>query len=136
MALELINFTIAGHASLDTNQQLNVIAGGIQFIRAPGYPFRTRPMHFISTVRVNELDDIGETPEIRIEIIGPDGEARVMFTAVGGGNWDLENSIVPDMPFVVHDIIPFTLDVHEAGLYTFRSIWDEQLMGSWSIHFE
>ena len=135
MALELINFTVCGHASLDSNQQLNIIAGGIQFIRAPGYPFRTQPMHFVSSVRVNELDDIGETPEIRVEMVVPSGDVRTMFTAVGGGNWDLENTVVPNMPFAVHDIIPFTLEVDRPGIYTFRTVWEDNVVGSWTIHF-
>ncbi len=135
MALELVNFMVCGHASLDGNQQINIIAGGIQFIRVPAYPFRTRPMQFVSTVRINELDDIGETPEIRVEMVLPSGEVKAMFTAVGGGNWDLDNTVVPDMPFAVHDLIPFSLDVSDAGIYTFRNVWDDRVVGSWTIHF-
>ena len=136
MALELVNFMICGHASLDDNQQLNIIGGGIQFIRAPSYPMRTAPMFFVSSIRINELDDIGETPDIRIETVLPGGEIEVMFTAVGGGNWDLANSIVPDMPFAVHDLIPFTVEVAKAGIYRFQTIWDGGVVGSWTIHFE
>jgi len=135
MALELVIFTVAGHASLDANRELNVIAGGIQLIRAPSYPFRTRPMVFVSTVRINEIDDIGETPDIRVEMVLPSGEVNVMFTAIGGGDWDLANNVVSDMPFAVHDVIPFSLDVSEPGIYEFRTIWDETEMGSWTIHF-
>ena len=136
MALELVNFTVAGHASLDASQQLNMIAGGIQFIQASSYPFRTKPMHFISTIRINEIDDIGETPDIRVEMVMPSGETRVIFTAVGGGNWDLANNVVPDMPFAVHDLIPFSLDVAEPGTYKFQTVWDDAEVGSWTIHFE
>lgn len=136
MALELVNFMVCGHASLDANQQLNIIGGGVQFIRAPSYPLRTATMYFVSSIRINELDDIGETPDIRIEMASSVGETKVMFKAVGGGNWDLANSIVPDMPFAVHDLIPFTIEINEAGIYTFRTVWDDKVVGSWTIHFE
>jgi hypothetical protein len=136
MALELVNFMVCGHASLDDHQQLNIMGGGIQFIRAPSYPMRTAPMYFVSSIRINELDDIGETPDIRIEMVLPNNSIDVMFTAVGGGNWDLSNSIVPDMPFAVHDLIPFTVEIAEPGIYTFRTIWEEGVVGSWTIHFE
>ena len=136
MALELVNFMVCGHASLDDNQQLSIIGGGVQFMRAPSYPMRTAPMYFVSSIRINELDDLGETPDIRIEMLLPDRSVEVMFTAVGGGSWDLANTIVPDMPFAVHDLIPFTVEIPEPGIYAFRTVWEEGVVGSWTIHFE